>query len=696
MEAFRINHSLKNIPLPNKKQYQSALLSKTVSFIERLRWRLYAIKNPLMKAKTSFGFNTTNSAPPMKELKSFEDDLLDLTKNIQYRAVRNTFQSQLKDTIKNIMGTEEVIVKADKTNNLYKVPVDQYAALVNNNITREYKKTGHETIYKVNKEAKIIAEKLDIADRVDMHTTSDAFVTIKDHKPNFPGKIECRLINPAKSNLGRVSKQVLEKATKTIKTKTQMNQWTNSEEVITWFNDIENKSSKSFFKFDVVSFYPSITRNLLDSSILWAQEYVTFTKQDIAIINHARKSFLFLNSQPWTKNAADEFDVTMGAYDGAEICELVGLFILYKLQILFDKKHLGLYRDDGLAVVSGSGPEIERLRKKVFQLFKTIGLQVTIEANIKVTDFLDMQLDLRKDSFKPFRKDSKPPVYINNKSNHPPSIKKELPKMIAERISKLSSSEEIFNAEAPIYKEALKSAGFSEIFPYADNNKKKRRRQRGRRVTWFNPPFSETVETKVAAKFLSLIDKHFKGKELGKYFNRSTIKVSYSCLPNLDVIIAGHNRQILRRKEENKRNCNCRAGQNGCPIGGNCLRNDIVYEATVQTINSTAKYIGQASTTFKERFRNHILSFNNRKYQTNTTLSKHIWNLKDSGINYQITWAQKGQAPSYNPSTKSCKLCLLEKSTILNNSDDKDSLNKRGELMSKCRHRSKYLLSAVT
>ena len=39
---------------------------------------------------------------------------------------------------------------------------------------------------------------------------------------------------------------------------------------------------------------------------------------------------------------------------------------------------------------------------------------------------------------------------------------------------------------------------------------------------------------------------------------------------------------------------------------------------------------------------------------------------------------------------------ILEKSTILINSDDKDSLNKRGELMSKCRHRSKYLLSAVT
>ena len=77
-------------------------------------------------------------------------------------------------------------------------------------------------------------------------------------------------------------------------------------------------------------------------------------------------------------------------------------------------------------------------------------------------------------------------------------------------------------------------------------------------------------------------------------------------------------------------------------------------------------------------------------------LSKHIWELKNSGIEYEVTWAQSGQAPSYNPSTKSCKLCLMEKTTILMNEDDNTFLNKRGELMSKCRHRAKFLLSGVT
>ena len=60
------------------------------------------------------------------------------------------------------------------------------------------------------------------------------------------------------------------------------------------------------------------------------------------------------------------------------------------------------------------------------------------------------------------------------------------------------------------------------------------------------------MKTNVAARFLLLINKHFKENGLGKYFNRSTIKVSYSCLPNLDTIIACHNKKVLKRKIEEK------------------------------------------------------------------------------------------------------------------------------------------------
>ena len=56
------------------------------------------------------------------------------------------------------------------------------------------------------------------------------------------------------------------------------------------------------------------------------------------------------------------FDVTMGAYDGAEVCKLVGTFLLYKLSL---KYNIGIYRDDGLAIFKNiSGPNQKKLKKK--------------------------------------------------------------------------------------------------------------------------------------------------------------------------------------------------------------------------------------------------------------------------------------------------------------------------------------------
>ena len=73
----------------------------------------------------------------------------------------------------------------------------------------------------------------------------------------------------------------------------------------------------------------------------------------------------------------------MGSFDGAEICELVGLFILNKLTNIIPTKDLGLYRDDGLAVLRNkSGPEMERTRKNIIKAFKEIELNITAETNL--------------------------------------------------------------------------------------------------------------------------------------------------------------------------------------------------------------------------------------------------------------------------------------------------------------------------
>ena len=118
---------------------------------------------------------------------------------------------------------------------------------------------------------------------------------------------------------------------------------------------------------------------------------------------------------------------------------------------------------DGLTVVELPGPEVERLRKKVIKLFSSQNLQITTDANIKATDFLDVVFNLESNSSKPFRKDTSLLNYINCSSNHPTHITKELPSMISQRISALSSNQQTFNNEAPAYNQALKNYGYKDI-----------------------------------------------------------------------------------------------------------------------------------------------------------------------------------------------------------------------------------------
>ena len=75
----------------------------------------------------------------------------------------------------------------------------------------------------------------------------------------------------------------------------------------------------------------------------------------------------------------------MGSCDGAEICELVDIYILSRLSTIIDKKDCGLYRDDGLLVRRNvSEQQIDRFRKTVIQIFKDIGFLIDIETNLNI------------------------------------------------------------------------------------------------------------------------------------------------------------------------------------------------------------------------------------------------------------------------------------------------------------------------
>ena len=141
---------------------------------------------------------------------------------------------------------------------------------------------------------------------------------------------------------------------------------------------------------------------------------------------------LFQNSEPWVKKLENEhFDVTMGCYYSAELCELVGSFILNKLTSIVKKSDISVYREDRLGIFYNvSKPEIEREQKVLFKVFKECGLTITIQCSLKTVDFLNVTFDLNNNAYKSFRKDSNKPIYINKHSNHPPSILKHLPNQL--------------------------------------------------------------------------------------------------------------------------------------------------------------------------------------------------------------------------------------------------------------------------
>ena len=144
----------------------------------------------------------------------------------------------------------------------------------------------------INLEAKEIAAGVKLDDRIEYMAKAPAYITLKDHKDNFRSAHPCRLINPCKSEIGKISKSILENINRNLLKLLQVNQWRNSESVIKWFYSIENKSQCKFIQLDIAEFYPSISEEILDNAILFAQQYIHIPEKDLRIIKHCRKSLL--------------------------------------------------------------------------------------------------------------------------------------------------------------------------------------------------------------------------------------------------------------------------------------------------------------------------------------------------------------------------------------------------------------------
>ena len=163
----------------------------------------------------------------------------------------------------------------------------------------------------------------------------------------------------------------------------------------------------------------------------------------------------------------------------------------------------------------------------------------------------------------------------------------------------------------------------------------------------------------------------------------------------MERILKIHNKSVVAEADNHDElhQCNCRS-KSTCPLQGNCLAMSNVYQADVETDRGDIyPYIGISDGVFKSRWYDHNLSFRDTKYRNKTELSKLVWDLKDKKIQFKIKWKILKKCLSYRAGSKNCNLCLTEKLLILKTPT---CINKRTEIVSKCRHRRKFLIKFCT
>ena len=130
---------------------------------------------------------------------------------------------------------------------------------------KTYKKSKRNKVNNINYKAKNLCEKLSIDHRSQQMQETEAFITVKDHKEGFPHTLSFRLINPSKSDIGKISKSILDKINKAIVSTTSVNGGIPL--ILLSGLKVFQTIVSSFTNFDVKDFYPSISIKLFTESI---------------------------------------------------------------------------------------------------------------------------------------------------------------------------------------------------------------------------------------------------------------------------------------------------------------------------------------------------------------------------------------------------------------------------------------------
>ena len=488
MAALRrldLPYSMKNIPILSQFNYEKLFIYRAEDLAERMRWAVIHDKQKEKidesERRNTYDFRTSARAPACPELKEFEDDLFGLIRDIERRHISDPLQDRMKADLTYIKSLQnEIVVCSDKTSQLYIMNVEEYKAFQKREIMKNYRRVDVDVVNQIDTEAASLAHDVNLDNRIEGMALQPSFLTIKDHKEDFPGKLNFRLINPAKPNPGQISKSILDRANAKVREETGLHQWRSTKDALVWFGQLEEKNNLLWLKFDIESFYPSISEELLKKTIDFLKEFDYISDWEEDIIFHSRKSILVGGNETLWQKKDGEFDVTMGSKDGAEVCESVGLYLLHKLSNINQNVSVGLYRDDGLAAVRGSKSDVDRIRKQFTAMMKEEGLNITVEGGSQSVDFLDVVLNLNDGSHHPFVKPNTNTKYVSTSSNHPDSVLSKIQEGVCKRLSFNSSDAEKFHHHSAHFDIALKEAGHPGDMKYIPNIEEGKRKNRQR------------------------------------------------------------------------------------------------------------------------------------------------------------------------------------------------------------------------
>ena len=185
----------------------------------------FSIQLTVRKRRDGRNMGLELRTPHIKEMDKIEAEMIGMVKEIKFRKMRNNIQQKMYEDMRRFKESDSIFVKSDKSGNLYEIEKGKYKQMMFKEVVKNYKKAPPDLEKELNCEAKMLAHRLGIVDRVEKYNTKNCFITIKDHKSDFKTNPECRLINPAKTQIGRVSKIIVQEICDSVMLALNINQW---------------------------------------------------------------------------------------------------------------------------------------------------------------------------------------------------------------------------------------------------------------------------------------------------------------------------------------------------------------------------------------------------------------------------------------------------------------------------------------